>query len=638
MKPSNYIPPHAIPYRPEIDGLRALAVLPVLFFHAGYNLFSGGYVGVDIFFVISGYLITAIIYKDLSAGRFSIAKFYERRARRILPALFVIMACTLPFAWFLMMPPQLENYGKSIIAVILFCSNIFFWQTLDYFDQTAELKPMLHTWSLGVEEQYYIVFPIFLMLLYRLGLKNTIIATALLFVGSFVVAEYMRRENDPDMNFFFTPSRAWELMAGALCALSMRTVNVQERVSANYRQILSAAGFVLILIAIFCYKVSTPTPSYYTLLPVVGSALIILFAGQDNIAGKILSTKFMVFVGLLSYSAYLWHQPVFAFMRLYNGKDFSYLIGLGLIFVSFGLAFITWRYVERPFRNTAFLSQKKIFALGLAGSMLFIGLGSAAIASQGFINRYSEGERAFVAYYDMEENGKYVRTRFNAMRGDFSDDPKPNLLIIGDSFAQDFVNMMAENGKFEKHETRTFYVPARCQIYLGDKPMADFIDEKDKELCAKDSYDLKKELPIVAKADVVILVASWRMWSAKKLPETIKRLGLRKDQKLVVVGRKSFGSINLKKLAEVPLTERAAMRNAVKGDQEETNAYMRRTVAKKSFVDLQKAACGAQDSCIVFTPNGGLISHDGSHMTKDGATYIGSLLFETPILKSLDAN
>jgi peptidoglycan/LPS O-acetylase OafA/YrhL len=628
---------HGIAYRPEIDGLRALAVLPVLFFHAGYNLFSGGYVGVDIFFVISGYLITAIIYKDLAAGQFSIAKFYERRARRILPALFVVIACTLPFAWFLMMPAQIEDFAKSILGVIAFCSNIYFWITLDYFDDSAEFKPMLHTWSLGVEEQYYILFPLFLLAMFRFGLKKSFWAVAILFAVSLATA--LLKSDDPDVNFFFTPSRAWELMAGALCALLTRGASLEERFSVQKRQGLSLLGLLLIFVAIFGFEANTPSPSQYTLFPVLGAALVILFAGRDNIAGKILSRKFPVFVGLLSYSAYLWHQPVFAFVRLYKEDDFSYLVGLVLIIICFGLAYLSWRYVERPFRDMNFLSRRKVFMLSLAGSLFFAGLGVLTLVKDGFIERYPVAERAFVPYYDKATNGDYVRTYFNSIRDDFGDNPLPNLLIIGDSFAQDFSNMVFENRRLKNYEVRSFYVPARCQIYLGDEPRENFIDAQDKELCDKEDYDLEGHMHIVAEADVVILVASWRMWSAERLQETIKRMKLRDDQKLVVIGRKSFGKIRLKELSKIPLENRPAMRNSVKGDQERVNAYMRRTVPKKSFVDLQQTVCGAQDTCIVFTPEGGLLSHDGNHITKEGAAYLGSLLFDkNPILKSLDAN
>ena len=193
-------------YRPEIDGLRAIAVLPVILFHAGFTTFSGGFVGVDVFFVISGYLITSIIVKDVTAGTFSFWEFYERRARRILPALFLIMLCCIPFAWMWMMPHELEAFSSSVVSVCLFASNFLFWQQSGYFDTASELKPLLHTWSLAVEEQYYIIFPIAVLLLWRLGRRNVIWSIAPLAILSLAFSEYASRYY-PSANEDIRPTR-----------------------------------------------------------------------------------------------------------------------------------------------------------------------------------------------------------------------------------------------------------------------------------------------------------------------------------------------------------------------------------------------------------------------------------------------
>ena len=191
-------------YRREIDGLRALAVLPVIFFHAGYESFSGGFVGVDVFFVISGYLITKIILSDLEHGRFSIVGFYERRARRILPALFFVMLVCLPFAWRWLLPGDMKDFSQSLVAVVAFSSNLLFWKESGYFDVAAELKPLLHTWSLAVEEQYYLFFPVFLMLAWRIGKGPILLIMGLLALGSLVLAEWGVR-SDPALAFYLLP-------------------------------------------------------------------------------------------------------------------------------------------------------------------------------------------------------------------------------------------------------------------------------------------------------------------------------------------------------------------------------------------------------------------------------------------------
>tara|TARA_R100001509_G_scaffold165287_1_gene146217 strand:- start:1168 stop:1875 length:708 start_codon:yes stop_codon:yes gene_type:complete len=226
-----------VKYRREIDGLRAVAVVPVVLFHAGFGLFSGGYVGVDVFFVISGYLITTILLSELHDGRFSIVKFYERRARRILPALFFVMLCCIPFALLWMVPSQLKSFSQALIAIPIFGSNVLFWRKADYFAPVAEENRLLHTWTLAVEEQFYIIFPLLLLLLWRLNVKNIFFAIACLTVGSFLLSEWGWR-NQSAANFYLLPTRAWELGVGALCAIWLHK---NQAIDSDR---LSLAGFV----------------------------------------------------------------------------------------------------------------------------------------------------------------------------------------------------------------------------------------------------------------------------------------------------------------------------------------------------------------------------------------------------------
>lgn len=288
-------------YRPEIDGLRAVAVLPVILFHAGLGLFAGGFVGVDVFFVISGYLITTILLTEIEEDRFSLWTFYERRARRILPALFVVLLACLPFAWVWMLPEQLEAFGKSLVAVMLFGSNILFWRETGYFAPAAEEKPLLHTWSLAVEEQYYLVVPLILMVgLRRFGRNPTFWGLVILSLVSLALCEIGRRSH-PSAAFYLAPTRAWELLAGSLCAFIQRHDGRQRR-----SQVLSGLGLGLICASVLAFDGQTPFPSLYALVPVLGTVLIILFATADTLAGRILTLRGFVGIGLISYSAYLW--------------------------------------------------------------------------------------------------------------------------------------------------------------------------------------------------------------------------------------------------------------------------------------------------------------------------------------------
>ena len=352
-------------YRAEIDGLRALAVVPVILFHAGFEIFSGGFVGVDVFFVISGYLITTILIEDIENNRFSLVNFYERRARRILPSLFFVMFACMPFAWLWMLPSQLKAFSQSIVAVSLFGSNILFDNESGYFDASVEEKPLLHTWSLAVEEQYYLVFPIFLFLAWRFG-KNKVFYSIILLAAISLSLSELGWGNKTIANFYLTPSRLWELFAGSITAFIIQKRGVRSN------NTMSLAGLAAILFAIFTYDKNTPFPSIYALVPVIGVVLFILFAEKKTIVAKLLGTKVFVGIGLISYSAYLWHQPLFAFTKIKMIEDPSMSVMVLLSLLSFVLAVISWKYIEKPFRIKKNYYGRKFIFIPLALSFTII--------------------------------------------------------------------------------------------------------------------------------------------------------------------------------------------------------------------------------------------------------------------------
>ena len=364
-------------YRAEIDGLRALAVIPVILFHAGFELFSGGFIGVDVFFVISGYLITSILIEELEGNEFSLISFYERRARRLLPALFLVMFCCIPFAWMFLYPWQMVDFSQSLIAVSLFVSNFLFWNESGYFESATEEKPLLHTWSLAVEEQYYLIFPLFLFLIWRLDKKR--IVCIIVFIGfcSLLLSEYGWRRS-AEANFYFLLTRFWEILAGAITAFIVHKQGIREN------NVVSYIGLFAIFFAIFAYDEYTPTPSIYTLIPVIGVVLLIIFAGQKTTVAKILSIKMIVGVGLISYSAYLWHQPIFAFARAISKEQPNYFLLTVFTLLSFGFAWFTWRYIETPFRNKNKISKNTIFSLSIIGMIFFSTVGLIGVKSNGF--------------------------------------------------------------------------------------------------------------------------------------------------------------------------------------------------------------------------------------------------------------
>jgi peptidoglycan/LPS O-acetylase OafA/YrhL len=384
-------------YRREVDGLRALAVLPVILFHAGFEAFSGGFVGVDVFFVISGFLITGVIVADLGAGEFSIARFYERRARRILPALFLVMLACLPAAWLWLLPQEMQDFSASMVAVSTFVSNMLFWRTSGYFDSAAELKPMLHTWSLAVEEQYYVLFPVLLAFMWRFG-RSRIQAMFAIFLVCSLAASQWASVAKPSADFYLLPTRGWELLLGGSAALHVAT-HGDVAASRWVKEAAAMLGLALIVYAVFAFTRRTPFPSLYALVPTVGAVLIILCADARTFVGRLLGSRILVGVGLISYSAYLWHQPLFAFARQREMLEPAPAVLALLASLSLLLAYLGWKYVESPFRDSKRVSRRRIFTFALGGSTLFIVIGIAGLASNGFEWRVGTSQAAFLAEF-----------------------------------------------------------------------------------------------------------------------------------------------------------------------------------------------------------------------------------------------
>lgn len=377
-------------YRPEIDGLRALAIVPVLMFHAGFSSFSGGYVGVDIFFVISGYLITSIVASELDKNSFSILSFYERRARRILPALFAMLAVTIPSAYLLLSAADLVAYAKSLLGSVLFLANITAYLQSGYFDSASDIKPLMHIWSLAIEEQYYLFSPLLLAFLWRFNSSKIIITIAFISVASLVLAE-TKIDKDASIAFFYLYCRAWELGLGTLLALILHSANKQQNVfeiSSIVRQVFAFIGLALIVFAIVSFDKDTRFPGVSALIPTVGACLIIAFAANETWVGQLLSTRLMVTLGLISYSAYLWHQPIFAFFRYRSPNQLDQSLEGGLIIFTVFIAYFSWRYIEAPFRRKSVMTRGGIASISLIGIVFFSLIAIFTSVKQGFPERY----------------------------------------------------------------------------------------------------------------------------------------------------------------------------------------------------------------------------------------------------------
>jgi len=494
-------------YRSEIDGLRALAVAPVILFHAGFELFSGGFVGVDVFFVISGYLITTILISEIENRHFSIANFYERRARRILPALFFVMLACLPFAWLWMIPSQMKDFSESLVAVSLFASNILFWRESGYFDAVAEEKPLLHTWSLAVEEQYYLLFPIFLMLAWRFGKDKVFWMLIIMTSMSFLLSELGWRYN-ATANFYLAPTRAWELFSGSIAAFIVQKRGVEK---GNF---LSLIGLCLVIASIITYDQTIPFPSIYTLVPVGGVVLLILYADKDTIAAKILSTRVLVSLGLISYSAYLWHQPLFAFARIKLIDEPPEALMLSLSIISIALAYFSWKFIEKPFRNTSKVNQKSIFLGSITGLIGFISIGYYSVLNNQFDHLrfpgkpmlseiYSDQDAAWSSKVRTDKNRVCEKLGLSQLSEEvcFTNSEKPTLLIIGDSKA-----MALSSGIFSGYlNIPTVLISAHaCPIYPNLTYTPNFETDWDNNCTAisKKIYDINKAIPSI---DTVII-------------------------------------------------------------------------------------------------------------------------------------
>ena len=376
---------HRAGYRPDVDGLRAIAVLSVVLYHAGLTLTSGGFVGVDVFFVISGFVISKSLLADLNRGRFSISAFYERRIRRIFPALFVTFLATWAAAMVLLLPSYFVDFSKSLTASASFVSNLYFWKNSGYFANGANLRPLLHTWSLSVEEQYYIFAPIAFYLIFRFLKKRWALALLPVAAASLALSVYATRIG-PTANFFLLPMRAWELLVGALLALSPPPVIRLRWV----RELVALVGLGLIGWAVFAYTEATPFPGLSALPPCLGAACLIWAgSGQGTATTRVLSLPPFVGVGLISYSLYLVHWPIISFLTYYTLKAPRPADVVPILAASLLLAWLSWRFVEQPFRAKGMpASRRKVLTLGVAMIVAVAALGAAGIATKGFPQRF----------------------------------------------------------------------------------------------------------------------------------------------------------------------------------------------------------------------------------------------------------
>ncbi len=613
-------------YRKDIDGLRAIAVFAVIFFHLKIDFldwfkFNGGFIGVDVFFVISGFLISSIVFSEMEKKKFSIKNFYNRRARRILPIFILVGFLSSIFSFNLFLPGDLLEFSHSLISGIFFSSNFFFWQNTGYFFADNELKPLIHTWSLSVEEQFYILFPIFILICFRYFKQLITPLLVIVLIISLVLA-HIESSDGSAGSFFLLPTRAWELISGILCTIILKKDVYLPRL---LRESLSFIGLAFIIFSILIFEEEMTHPGFITLIPVLGTMLIIIFCNENIFFYKFLGNKFLVFNGLISYSLYMWHQPIISFLS-YTGEINSFSTKISIIFYLIIISFLSWKFIEVPARNKAIINNKTYYLISSFCIFLLISISCFGIVSKGLLSNYSEKDHNLLL--NKHQYGKYVWKESSKIEiKEFSNTSKKKVVIVGDSFSQDLLNSFIESGYQNEIELSWYSINFECK-----KPIFD-IKCLNRNLKIKD--DFKK---LINKADVIFLAMSW----GRQHLVDLDKIFLEDEfnffsKKLILVGSKQFGLVNEKRWTRKDLlklndSERRNLKTDTSQELVSINNQMKRTY-EKNFISIIDIFCDENFRCNLFDEDAALLSYDGSHLTKAGASYLGEKLKKNEIIK-----
>ena len=615
-------------YRADIDGLRALAVVPVVLYHIGVPGFAGGFVGVDIFFVISGYLICGMIDADLRNGTFSLGDFYKRRILRILPALFVMFLATTVLAYVYFLPVELEDYSKSLASAIGSVSNIYFAGTAGYFDAPAETKPLLHTWSLGVEEQFYLVTPLFMLFAYRFLPKHAKLLFAVVAALSLAAAYAISHRNQTFV-FYLTPFRAWELALGALLAIKFIPAPKTE----ISKTICGVIGMLLLLGVILLGSPSAPL-LLMTSLASVGAVMVIASSERGlSVAGKLLSIRPMVFIGLISYSLYLWHWPLIVFQRT-DALFFSELSGLtrtALIAAMIGIAWLSWKFVEMPFRAKGrAISKYTVFGVTGSATVSALALCGLILLVGGAPFRFPERVVAIGSYlaYDPTPafRGGQCYLSTNRQQLDVEncmklDRTRPNYLLVGDSHAAHLwfglssampdVNVM--------QATASACRPAVMPVSLLDT-----------RACPKLMQFVFNDFLANNKVDKVLLSASWKDEDIPGLVETLDALKSRGLDVTVLGPIVEYDGALPRLLVDGIMRNRPVAQGMRTSGIWERDQAMRRIVTSRgaAYLSVYDSVC-RDGRCDEFAEGDIPLQFDAGHLTAEGSVEVARRLSDS---------
>lgn len=629
-------------YRPDIDGLRAIAILLVILFHSGFSIFKGGYIGVDVFFVISGFLITSIIDKEIQNKTFSYRNFYLRRIRRIIPVLvFVMIVITIP-AYFILFANNLEAYSRTLLYTLLCSNNIHLYITSgNYFAENSDLLPFLHTWSLSVEEQFYFILPPFLLVLHKKfnSQKRAIIIYTLCFIA--LLFSIYQSYSNPSAAYFLLPARLFELAIGS--ALAMNWNNL-PKLNQQKNNLLSLIGFLLIIIPAIVLDKSSIFPGINALWPCLGTALL-LFSGQDinkkGLINKLIENKIVVGIGLISYSLYLWHWPIFVFVK-YLGLNLEGTIRILAIALTFVLSYLSWKFIEQPFRTTLKFDFKKTLLIIFIPALLIIsGIYGVLDAKDGFPERHPE----LTEFIPKKNYPNKLRGQcFDKLKIGNCDDcyigiKKDTLdgMLIGDSFANHtaaFLDVLAKDAGFYIHDSAA-----------GGYPLMNSLNP-DGSALYPEQYAIDR-LNFAKQFKYIFIAANWEGISEPKNKKTYE-VTLKTLSELVKSGKKIIIFDALRRTTELNL-HRAKLvksKNTVYFSQKDfsipaykrSNNYIIYEIKKRfpsiNIIDLNKVMC--QNGQCDIELNNTIVYRNNDHLNTSGAQKIGELYlkrFGNPLKK-----
>lgn len=634
-------------YIAGIDGLRAIAVVIILLFHVDFTIVQGGYIGVDVFFVISGFLITRLILNEINkTGKFNYLDFYIRRIRRLLPALLFTLFLSLVTAVVLMTPQHLERLGGASFHALFSIANFFFWQESGYFNVDSSFKPLLHTWSLSVEEQFYLFWPLFLVFItfkttkfgslisiVLIGLFSYLLnhllvdSEGLLGGGSKIISSFF--ENPLDTIFYLMPFRIFEFAIGAVLVWIIK----YQPKNKLLLEFLFIIGFAMVIYPAMTYEKNIVFPSYNALLPCIGSALLI-YSSKAKYSGLLINNKIFVGIGLISYSLYLIHWPIIVFYKYYSFEPLTLNQQLIIIGVSVICATLMYKFIEKPYRlnSVTKISHRKFGMWSGTTACLLLIISLTLWDSDGFVWRYKPDVQAQVSRPN-SNFGLYNEYAHRGLKKEFINSELKNIFIIGDSYGKDFINILKNSSVYDEIEVIYHHTGAQCgpMFDVNAGVLEDFVKEGYLEKCKKDWKGLGLMRRELAKADVIILASYWQPWATELINSVSENLtGVNKDAEIFVVGPKSIEKYALAYYSRIPFRTTSSQ-----GFISATNSHINVekdfiTAAKLnsfSYISYYSIFCTQTTyECHPINESGNVIIYDRGHLSEEGAQYFSKRL------------